>query len=160
MPTQPGSRVLEITRVIDAPRELVFEAWTRVDHIANWWGPKDFSVPFSKMDARVGGGYRACIRSAEGADYWIQGVFRELSSPSRLVFTWAWEDDDGKPGHETLITLDLESEGDATLMKFRQETFETVAERESHEGGWSECFERLADYVERLVWSESTGSWG
>jgi uncharacterized protein YndB with AHSA1/START domain len=143
-----SGHVLEITRLLNAPRELVFEVWTSAEHIAHWWGPKDFTVPFSQMDARPGGNYRANIRSAEGADYWMQGVFREIEKPRRLVFTWAWEDDDGKPGHETLITLTFEAQGERTLMTFRQEVFDSVEARDSHEGGWMECFDRLVAYVE------------
>ncbi len=88
-PASQSERILVITRVLDAPREMVFAAWTRAGHIVHWWGPKDFTVPFCETDARPGGKYRACIRSPEDTDYWMQGIFREVNEPSRLVFSWA-----------------------------------------------------------------------
>ena len=148
--TGQNSRELVITRLLDAPRELVFDAWTQAEHIAHWWGPRDFVVPYSKMDARPGGAYRACIRSPEGADYWMRGEFRDVDPPARLVFTWAWEDDDAKPGHETLVTLTFESVNGRTLMTFHQAVFESVEDRDSHEGGWSECFDRLQAWLRHV----------
>ena len=68
--------VLMITRVFDAPRERVFEAWTDAGHLAHWLGPADFTVPFAEMDSRIGGTYRACIRSPDGVNYWMHGTFR------------------------------------------------------------------------------------
>lgn len=145
-----SERELVIERVLDAPRELVFKVWTQAEHIAHWWGPKDFSAPFARMDARPGGAYRVCIRSGEGSDYWIRGVFREVVEPSRLVFTWAWEDDDGRPGHETLVTVTLEERDGRTHFTFHQAVFESVESRDSHEGGWTECFDRMQAYLAEL----------
>lgn len=147
----PGDRILSLTRRLDAPRELVFKVWTSAEHIVHWWGPKDFSVSFSAMDARPGGRYRACLRSPEGADYWMQGVFHEVLAPARLVFSWAWEDDDGKPGHETLVTIEFEAVAGGTLMAFRQEVFESVESRDAHHGGWTECFDRLEEYLSQAI---------
>lgn len=140
-------RELVITRMLDAPRELVYKAWTRPEHIAHWLGPKGFSATFVQVDATPGGAYRFCIRSAEGSDYWIRGTFREVIEPSRLAFTWAWEDDDGRPGCETLVTVTLEARGGRTHFTFHQAAFESVESRDSHNGGWTECFDRLEAYL-------------
>ncbi|HEX6927864.1 MAG TPA: SRPBCC domain-containing protein, partial [Gammaproteobacteria bacterium] len=86
-------------------------------------------------------------RSHEGSEYWIRGVFREVDAPSRLVFTWAWEDDDGKPGHETLVAVTLEEFNGRTRFCFHQAAFESVESRDSHNGGWTECFDRLEAYL-------------
>lgn len=142
-----SGRVLVIERLLDAPRELVFEVWTRAEHIANWWGPKDFTVPYSQMDARPGGRYRACIRSPEGVSYWMRGVFSEVVAPERLVFTWAWEDENGSPGHETLVSVRLEDHDGKTKFTFTQAVFESVEQRDSHREGWNECFNRLEAYL-------------
>jgi uncharacterized protein YndB with AHSA1/START domain len=102
---EPAERVLVITRVFDAPRSLVFKVWTQPEHLVRWWGPRGFTTPSCKMDVRAGGAYRTCIRSPEGKDYWMRGVYREIVEPDRLVFTFAWEVEEGQPGHETLVTV-------------------------------------------------------
>lgn len=77
----------------------------------------------------------------------MRGVYRLIAPPERLVFTFAWDDDNGAPGHETLVTLTLAARGDETALTFRQATFPSASERASHEVGWSECLERLSAYV-------------
>jgi uncharacterized protein YndB with AHSA1/START domain len=88
---------LVISRVFDAPLELVFKAWTEPDRAVRWWGPPGFTTVYRKMDFRAGSAYRVCMRSPEGSEHWQQGVCRELVEPERLVFTFAWEDAEGKP---------------------------------------------------------------
>ncbi len=78
---------LTITRVFDAPRELVWKAWTEPERVKRWWGPKSFTTPVSKIDLRVGGKYLYCMRSPEGKDFWGTGIFREIVAPERLVMT-------------------------------------------------------------------------
>ena len=78
---------LVIKRIFDAPRELVWDAWTEPEQIMRWWGPKGFSAPVAKIDLRVGGAYLNCMRSPEGKDFWSKGVFREIVAPERLVMT-------------------------------------------------------------------------
>ncbi len=143
----PPARVLTLTRLLDAPPSLVFEVWTRPEHLARWWGPKDFISPFQQMDARPGGAYRIGIRSPEGVDYVMHGVFREVVEPRRLVFTFAWDEEDS---HETLVTVTFAEHAGKTLLMFQQAVFRSVDERDSHEGGWRECLERLAAYLETL----------
>jgi uncharacterized protein YndB with AHSA1/START domain len=140
---------LTISRVLDAPRSLVFKVWTEPSHMVRWLGPHGFTAPSCEMDLRPGGVWRACIRSAEGRDHWMRGVYREIAPPERLVFTFAWEED-GVPGHETLVTVTFAEQGHKTLFTFHQATFESVESRDSHNDGWSECFDRLADYLAGL----------
>ena len=85
--TSAGETEFRITREFDAPRELVFSAWTEPRLLAQWWGPPPFTAPVCEMDARVGGVYRVVMRSPEGVDYPITGVFREVTPPERLVMT-------------------------------------------------------------------------
>lgn len=144
---QPTDRELIITRVFDAPRSLIFKVWTEPKHLVHWWGPKGFTLPTCTMDFRLGGAYRFCMRSPEGTDHWLQGVYREIMEPERLVFTQAWEDAEGKPKHETLVTVIFADQGGKTLLTFHQGVFESVTSRDEHEGGWSSAFELLTEYL-------------
>lgn len=137
---------LVITRIFDAPRALVFRAWTKPEHAVRWFGPKDFTVPHCTMDFRVGGAYRACIRAADGKEYWMHGLYRAIIEPERIEFTFAWEEE-GERGHETLVTVTFAEQGAKTRMTFRQAFFELISERDSHNEGWSECFDRLAQFL-------------
>ncbi|MBF2047013.1 MAG: SRPBCC domain-containing protein [Elainella sp. C42_A2020_010] len=142
-----SERELTITRIFDAPRSLVFQVWTQPEHFARWLGPKDFTTTFCQMDVRLGGTYRACIQSPEGTNHWMQGIYQEIVEPERLVFTFAWEDEQGKPKHQTLVTVTLTEQGRKTLMTFHQAIFESVESRNSHQTGWTECFDRLEVYL-------------
>lgn len=148
-------RELIITRIFDAPRSLVFKVWTQPEHFSCWLGPKDFTATSCQMDVRLGGTYRACIRSPEGTDHWMQGVYREIVEPERLVFTFAWEDEDGKPKHETLVTVTFLEHESKTKLTFHQATFESVEGRDSHLVGWSECFDRLEVYLTKAMVGET-----
>src|SRR5271154_968197 len=115
-----GDRDLVITRVIDAPRPLVFRAWTDPDQIARWWGPKGYVTIDHDMDVRPGGAYRFRMRSPEGTDHRKRGVYREIVEPERVAFTFAWEEADGRLGNETLITVTFEDLGGKTRLTLRQ----------------------------------------
>lgn len=146
--TESTERELVITRVFDAPRRLVCKAWTEPEHLMRWWGPKGFTLPSCKMDLRPGGTYRFHMRSPEGDDHWSQGVYREVVEPERLVLTGAWTDADGKPiSSETLLTVTFEEHEGKTKLTLHQASFESVKERDSHQGGWSSSLERLAEYL-------------
>jgi uncharacterized protein YndB with AHSA1/START domain len=140
-------RVLVISRLIDAPRRLVFKAWTEPEHVARWWGPRGFSTTYCKMDIRPGGAFRFCMRSPEGNDLWKQGVFREIVVPERIVFTFAWADADGNPGHEVLTTVTFAEHGAKTKLTLRQAVFETPEDCDSHRIGWTSCLECFSEYV-------------
>jgi uncharacterized protein YndB with AHSA1/START domain len=142
-----GERELTLTRVFDAPRPIVFKAWVEPDQLALWWGPKGFTTIAYDMDIRPGGAFRFCMRSPQGTDYWKRGVYREIVEPERLVFTFAWEEEDGRPGHETLITVTFVERAGKTELTLHQAVFDTVAARDSHRVGWTSCFERFAEYL-------------
>ena len=148
--SESSERVLVISRVIDAPRALVFRMWTDPAHVARWWGPQGFVTTFCEMDIRVGGAFRQCMRSPQGTDYWKRGVYREITPPERIVFTFAWEDANGQPGHELLTTVSFEEHGEQTRMTLRQEKFATKDRCDDHREGWASCFERFAAYVESI----------
>ena len=140
---------LVITRVLDAPPVLVFKAWTQPEHMVRWMGPKGFTAPSAKIDMRVGGQYRTLMRSPEGKDYAFHGVYREIVENERLVFSFAWEED-GERGQENLVTITFAEENGKTRMTFKQAPFQSVEERDGHEGGWSEAFDKLDAHVAKL----------
>ncbi len=148
-------RELLITRIFDAPRHLVFKAWTEPERLMRWWGPHGFTTTSCKMDVRPAGVWRFCMRSPDGIEQWQQGVYREIVEPERLVFTYAFEDASGKPGHQTLVTVNFSDyDGKNNLKKtrltVRQAVFETVAVRNDHVRGWNEALDHLATYVAQI----------
>jgi len=145
--TEPKERELVITRVFDAPRALVFKAWIEPERLVRWWGPRGFTMPSCKMEVRPGGAYRFQMRSPEGTDHWLQGVYREIVEPERLACTWAWLDADGKPVYETLLTVTFDEEGDKTKLTLHQAVFESVTARDAHQSGWASALECLAEYL-------------
>jgi uncharacterized protein YndB with AHSA1/START domain len=145
--TEPKERELVITRVFDAPRDLVFKGWIEPERLGRWWGPRGFTMPSCKMEVRPGGAYRFQMRSPEGTDHWLQGVYREVVEPERLACTWAWLDADGTPVHETLLTVTFDEEGDKTKLTLHQAVFESVAARDAHQSGWTSALECLAEYL-------------
>jgi uncharacterized protein YndB with AHSA1/START domain len=139
---------LRITRVFDAPRELVFKMWTDPEHAKHWWGPRHHPAVKMEMDPRPGGRWRHCLRSVETGDLWHHGVFREVVPPERLVFTFAWEEE-GERGLETVVTVTFTDQGGKTLMHFHHAPFESDGERDGHGEGWTSTFDRLDDYLAR-----------
>jgi len=141
---------LTVSRLIDAPPALVFKAWTSAEHAAHWWGPLGFAIESCRLDARPGGSYRVAMRSPEGTPRTKRGTYQEVVAPERLVFTYAWEDSNGDPGHAMHVTVTFEPRGAKTLLTLRQTGFESVAECDSHRAGWTGCFERFAAYAMAL----------
>ena len=80
----------------------------------------------------------------------MRGVYREIVEPDRIVFTFAWEDEKGDPGHETLVTVTFAEHDGKTKLTFHQAVFESIAVRDSHREGWSECFDRLEAHLAEL----------
>jgi uncharacterized protein YndB with AHSA1/START domain len=137
-----------ITRVFDAPRPLVFKAWTQPEHLARWWGPRGFTLPSCQLDLRPGGAYRFHMRGPDGDDHWTQGVFREVVEPERVVMAGCWVDAIGNPSSpETVTTVTLEDLEGKTRLTLHQLLFESVTARGAHHGGWSSSFDRLAEYL-------------
>jgi uncharacterized protein YndB with AHSA1/START domain len=143
-------RTLILSRVFDAPRALVFKVWTQPEHLARWWGPRNYVVISYKADVRVGGTFRFGVRSPENTEHWAHGTYREVTPPERLVFTTAWEHPDGSPKHETVVTLTFAEQGDKTRLTLKQTLFESVTARDLHRGGWSSSFDLLEEYLATL----------
>lgn len=150
-PSSTDKPELFITRVFDAPRALVFQAWTDPQHLKQWENaPIGFTVTTEKSDIRPGGEYKVCMRSPEGVDHWLQGVYTEVVPPERLSFTHVWLRADGSPGVETHVTLTFADRGNSTELTLHQTGFDTVASRDGHNEGWNSTFDRLAGYLAGL----------
>ncbi len=121
---------LVIERVFDAPRQLVWQAWTDPQQMLKWGGPRSHPVVHGEGEFKVGGKWRACLRSVEtGEDLWQGGVYREIKPPEKLVHTFHWEDDDGKPENEMLLELTFEEQGPKkTKLTLKQTEFRSVEE--------------------------------
>jgi uncharacterized protein YndB with AHSA1/START domain len=148
MTAQPGPLTLAMKRVLRAPRSRVFRALTEPDELAKWWGPRGFTAPSVEVDLRVGGSYRIAMQPPEGELFYLTGEFREVDPPTRLVYTFRWEDptpDD----RETVVTLSLRELGDDTELDFAQGTFATEERRALHRGGWTDSLDKLEKQVSR-----------
>lgn len=154
--TLPSGRELVITRVFDAPRELVWKAWTDQQQLTRWWGPRDFTAPSCTIDLRVGGKYLFCMRSPDGQDYWSTGTYREIVPPARLVCTDSFADAQGNvvpASHygmrddmplEMLVTVTLIENAGRTTMTLRHVGVPAGEMSEMTGQGWNQSFDKLA----------------
>jgi uncharacterized protein YndB with AHSA1/START domain len=149
-----------ITRVFNAPRDLVFKVWTMPEHIVQWWGPKGFTTKVSEMDFRPGGKWRFVMIGADGTEYPAKGIFREIVPLERIVTS-----DEFDEGFEKVINADLpqgivtttefEDFGDKTRITL-QIMHPTVRDRQKHEdmgviGGWNSSFDCLEEYLAQVT---------
>lgn len=138
---------LVITRTFDAPRELVFKAWTEPERIKQWLAPRGFKIPVAEGELRPGGKWRQSMVAPDGMQLWLGGVYKEITPPERLVFTHAWDDPTGKPGPETTCSVVLTERNGKTEMTFRQGPFATSDSKAQHNDGWGQCFDRLGELL-------------
>jgi uncharacterized protein YndB with AHSA1/START domain len=124
----------------------VFRALTEPDELAKWWGPTGFTAPSIELDLRVGGGYRIAMQPPEGDLFYLSGEFREVDSPSRLAYTFRWEDPD-PDDRETVATLTLRDLGESTELFLAQSPFATEPRRALHRQGWTDSFDKLEELV-------------
>ena len=145
-------RTVVITRIFDAPRDVVFNAWTDPRHLSQWFGPKGFTNPVCEVDLRVGGTLRIVMRAPDGARHPMIGVFREIVPPERLVFTNTATDMAGKVLLEGLTTVTLAEHGNGQT---KLTTESSAAARvdfasgmlEGMEVGWTQTIDRLGEHV-------------
>lgn len=159
--TSTADREIIIERVFDAPRELVWEAWTNPEHVAQWWGPNGFTTTIKQMDFRVGGVWKLTMHGPDGRDYPNSSVFREIVKPERIVFSHGGGTKDG-PGTHFLSTWTFAAVGGQTRVTMRL-LFDTPEERElvireygAFEGG-KQTLARLAEFLESLEQHEKKG---
>jgi uncharacterized protein YndB with AHSA1/START domain len=151
-----SDREIVITRVFNAPRDLVFKVWTDPKHITQWWGPKGFTTTVSEMDFRPGGAWRYIMHGPDGTEYPVKGIFREIVPPERIVTS-----DEFDEGFEQIVKVDLpkgmtvatlfEDLGDKTRLTLRI-MHSTAEDRRKHEemgviGGWNSSFDCLDEHL-------------
>jgi uncharacterized protein YndB with AHSA1/START domain len=146
--TTPSDREIVITRVVAAPRRLVFEAFTNPKHVPHWMlGPAGWTMPICEIDLRQGGAWRFVWRRADGTEMAMRGTYREIVPPERLVSTESWGDD----WPETLNTLLLsEQDGKTTITQrvlFVSKDARDAALKTGMQDGLSEGFDRLDEYL-------------
>ncbi|MEL7833171.1 SRPBCC domain-containing protein [Fodinibius sp. Rm-B-1B1-1] len=150
---------LVITRHFDAPRALVWEAWTHPGKIKQWWGPKDFSCPHASIDLRKGGSYLNCMRSPEGKEFWSTGTYKKINAPSKLVCTDSFADSEGNLvpasyyGFEedfplTMeIVLQLDEINSKTRMTLKHIGIPAGDMTKETKRGWNQSFDKLNAYL-------------
>jgi uncharacterized protein YndB with AHSA1/START domain len=157
--TVRAQQELQITRVFDAPRELVWKAWTDPDQMREWFGPRDFVARNLTAEARPGGRWRNCLHSDgftdtagewRTADLWQGGEYLEVVEPERLVFTFHWDEGTGLPEHDTVITITFVENKGKTTMNFHQTFFVTEEDRDGHMKGWNSSFDKLNDLLREV----------
>ena len=148
---EPGRQDIVIKRVFDAPREVVFRAFTDPALIPDWWGPRRLETIVDVMEVRPGGRWRFINREPNGGDYGFHGIFHDIVAPERVTQTFEFE---GVPGHVSLDTATLEDVGGKTLFTATS-VFQSVEDRDGMvasgmESGARETYERLAEVIEGL----------
>jgi uncharacterized protein YndB with AHSA1/START domain len=152
MVTTPSDKEIRMTRVFDAPRDLVFEAHTSCEHMSNWWGPRKYEFASCEIDFRPGGKWRIVHKGpGDEEDQGFRGEFREIVRPERIVWTFEWE---GLPGHVSVETLTLEEQDGKTTVTANS-VHDSVEDRDGMlnsgmEEGAAETYERLDEYLETL----------
>ncbi len=134
---------LDITRIFDAPREVVYEAWADPEQIVKWCCPDDYHVTFRQGDHKVGGKYSTGMKGEEDRELIYGGEYLEMNPPEKLVFTHKWEDSSDYTYPHTTCVVELKDLDGKTEMHFTQTGFNVEAEREGHRSGWTQIFEKL-----------------
>ena len=142
---QQSTITLRLRRSFPAPRERVFRAWTTPAEMKQWKAPGDMTTPLAEVHRRPGGKYRIHMRTPNGAEHHLIGVYRVVDPPKKLVYTWRWESEPDAP--ETLVTVDFLDRGETTDLVLTHELFPNEESKGKHEHGWIGCLDKLAQVV-------------
>lgn len=155
--TNAGPRGVEITRIFEAPRELVWRVWTDPQQLMRWWGPTEFTAPACHIDLRVGGKYLFCMQGPDGTKIWTTGTYQEIVPLERLVYSDSFADETGNAvpashygmGDEIpfamTVTVTFEELEGKTKMTLRHEGLPAGELSEMTAVGWNESFDKLAE---------------
>jgi uncharacterized protein YndB with AHSA1/START domain len=145
--TTPTDREIVMTRVFDAPRHLVWEAFTRPELLKRWFGPRGWSMTVCEVDLKVGGGFRFVLRSPEGKEMGMRGVYREIVPPERSVHMESFDD---YPGESQVTGMFVEQEGKTTLtatVLYPSQQVRDIVLKSGMEHGAAESYDRLAELL-------------
>jgi uncharacterized protein YndB with AHSA1/START domain len=153
---KPDDATLILKRMLNAPPERAFQAWTTPEHIRQWMCPEPgMTVPLAAMDLRVGGKYRIQMKTPDGEFFTAVGVFKEVKPPERLVYTWDYEKDGSGAefgeveGKTSLVTVEFLKRGKQTEFVLTHTRFATVESRDGHARGWGKIVDGLAKFIEK-----------
>ena len=134
---------LRLSRIIAAPRETVFRAWTTPSELKRWAAPGDMATALAEIDLKTGGRFRIHMQGPDGTLHRVIGVYRAVEPPRRLVYTWSWEE---KPDEgDTLVTVEFHDRGGTrTEVVLIHERFASTEVRDRHQQGWTGCLDKLA----------------
>jgi uncharacterized protein YndB with AHSA1/START domain len=135
---------LTLKRRLNAAPEKIYTAWTDPAKLVKWFGPEEIETLSAQADARIGGRFRIVMRSADGEEHDVSGVYREVVPNEKLVFTWAWR---STPERESLVTVLIKPDGAGSLLTLTHEQFFDEAARDRHEHGWTGCLNKLERYL-------------
>ena len=151
---KPDNATLVLRRLLKAPQERAFKAWTSPEHIQKWMRPEPgMVVPSVLMDLRAGGKFRIQMKNPDGEYFTAVGEFREVEAPQRLVYTWDWEKDGSGTefgeveGNTSLITVEFFERGEQTELVMTHTRFATVESRDNHAQGWTSALENFAKFL-------------
>lgn len=136
-----------IRRRYAAPRDLVFAAWTRPEHMREWFCPAGFTVLEVHTDVRPGGRWHTRLAGPDGRRFIERGIYIEIVRNDRLRFTHSWESEDGEISIRSLVEVTFVEEAGSTEMTFTQSGLPDAKARERHRQGWSEAFDFLDDHL-------------
>lgn len=142
MATRSEGLTLELDRTLPAAPPLVFEAFTQPGRLRRWWGPQGFSAPSVEFEPEVGASYRIEMQPPEGDAFILSGSFRVIDPPTRLAYTFSWEDPD-PDDVETVVDLSFRDCGEATEVSLTQGPFKTEPRRALHRDGWTDSLNKL-----------------
>lgn len=157
-------QTLEIVRVFDAPRDLVFRAWTEPERFARWWGPRGCTTTHCEVDLRPGGSFVFQQQHPDAGTIRCRGTYLEIDAPNRLVWTWAFVDAQGNIARhpsepqwplETHVELSLAERGGRTTMTIRQRLSTTARLAGMAEQGWNSCLELLGEALAASHWQRN-----
>ncbi len=139
--------VLQLNRVIAAPRERVFAAWTTPDSIKVWFGPEDCRVLEAQVDLRVGGEFCFSLLTQRLGPIKVRGQYREVTPPTKLIYTWRWEGNSELAEGTSLVTVQFIPAGAATEIHLTHEQLPSAETRDDHGHGWNGTFDKLEKYL-------------
>lgn len=147
-----------MTRIFDAPRERVFEAWTRAQHLEKWFGPEGFTITDCECDPRPGGVFRMCMRAPWGAPYWVRGEYREVLAPERLVIACTLDDEQGASRLDEIINVAFATSGSRTRLVLNSTARGSGAKAPSMlagmQKGWAQTVDRLGALLHPKTYKE------
>jgi uncharacterized protein YndB with AHSA1/START domain len=148
-----NQHTVALTRVFDAPRNRVFECWTRAEHLSHWFAPNGFTIHSCETDPRPGGVLKFCMRAPDGEAYWVRGTYREVTTPSHLVIDCAVDDDKGVERLQEVIDVTFTESGGRTTVSLnavaRGPSDEAAAMLKGMDKGWAQTVDRLGIHLRK-----------